>query len=431
MNTRIIIRKQLLDLNVPGSGEGYRIQKEAQKLHQNTLIPLIQELFDEIVPEGESWHIDTLKLDLGSVHFTETELATDPGLKDTLRKQLQKVFLTSNIIRDQSPPSWPVTKEPKAIHSFKQWIFYLHHGYLPWEASLPLEQWHHDILEAMSSQESLPQRLQEILRYNRHALTRMLKESDGQFLEKLVKILTGEKFYRDNIQKFREADSRQVVSTDSPLKVHERSAEGRLLHYWLAADENKINTGHSEINTLILGQPSSTLSANQAEEGSQFPNLGMILLHPFIPHLFRHTGLCQGNEFVSEGVRQTAARLLHFAATGFPDQEEHQMAVAKLLTGIELHTSLDHIYMPSVPMLEEAEQMLSSVIAHWTILKQTSISGLRESFLQRSGICRIKENTLFIQMESATVDVLLDHLPWNLSMIKLPWLNHLIKVNWR
>jgi hypothetical protein len=33
--------------------------------------------------------------------------------------------------------------------------------------------------------------------------------------------------------------------------------------------------------------------------------------------------------------------------------------------------------------LAEADEMLLSVIEHWTVLKNTSVRGLREAFLQR------------------------------------------------
>ena len=75
--------------------------------------------------------------------------------------------------------------------------------------------------------------------------------------------------------------------------------------------------------------------------------------------------------------------------------------------------------------------MLEAVIEQWPVLKNTSIAGLREAFLQRNGKLFSKNDKLHLQVEASTLDVLLDQLPWNLSMIKLPWMKGLLRVDWR
>jgi hypothetical protein len=65
------------------------------------------------------------------------------------------------------------------------------------------------------------------------------------------------------------------------------------------------------------------------------------------------------------------------------------------------------------------------------MLKGTSIDGLRETFLQRNGKLFTKNDNLALQIEQSSIDMLLDHLPWNLGIIKLPWMKDLLKVEWR
>jgi hypothetical protein len=80
--------------------------------------------------------------------------------------------------------------------------------------------------------------------------------------------------------------------------------------------------------------------------------------------------------------------------------------------------------------IAEADVMLLSVIEHWSVLKNTSVQGLRESFLQRNGKLTLVNNEWLLQVEQKSYDMLLQHLPWSISMIKLPWMKNLLKTEW-
>ena len=74
--------------------------------------------------------------------------------------------------------------------------------------------------------------------------------------------------------------------------------------------------------------------------------------------------------------------------------------------------------------------MLGSVIEHWVILKNTSIEGLRESFLQRNGKLTFANNEWLLQVEQKPYDMLLQSLPWNIGIIKLAWMRNILKTEW-
>ena len=74
--------------------------------------------------------------------------------------------------------------------------------------------------------------------------------------------------------------------------------------------------------------------------------------------------------------------------------------------------------------------MLQSVLEYWTILKNTSIESLRESFLMRAGKLSFDGKEWLLQVEQKGYDVLLQNLPWNISMIKLPWMKYLLRTEW-
>ena len=88
---------------------------------------------------------------------------------------------------------------------------------------------------------------------------------------------------------------------------------------------------------------------------------------------------------------------------------------------------------PIISQLEKEEvlNMMEAAIQQWAILQNTSVDGLRESFLQRSGKLYRTVGDIRFTIEKKAIDLLLDHLPWNISIIKLPWLKELIRVDWR
>ena len=78
----------------------------------------------------------------------------------------------------------------------------------------------------------------------------------------------------------------------------------------------------------------------------------------------------------------------------------------------------------------EAQDLLASVIEHWSALKNTSPSGLREAFLQRDGRLADRPDGWKLTVEQRPVDVLLSSLPWGLSIVRLPWMAAPLWVDW-
>jgi hypothetical protein len=81
-------------------------------------------------------------------------------------------------------------------------------------------------------------------------------------------------------------------------------------------------------------------------------------------------------------------------------------------------------------MQQEATDLLSSVISYWSVLKDTSIDGLRGSFLVRDGKLWKDENNWYLTVEQKGYDMLLQQIPWNISMIQLPWMDEMLRTNW-
>ena len=76
------------------------------------------------------------------------------------------------------------------------------------------------------------------------------------------------------------------------------------------------------------------------------------------------------------------------------------------------------------------DELLEAAIQHWSVLKDTPIEGLRETFLIRPGKITASGKNTELWVEQKGVDILLSHLPWSIGMVKTPWMEDFIECNW-
>ena len=160
-------------------------------------------------------------------------------------------------------------------------------------------------------------------------------------------------------------------------------------------------------------------------------NAGVVLLHPFLIRLFNSLGYLKGKEFRDDLSRQKAICLTHYLATGETQCPEFVLVLPKFLCGLPLNMPVDGSIEITEEEQDEANRMLQATVNHWEALGRSSIDGLREGFLQREGKLSKKQTGWLLQVEKNTIDILIDRLPWNLSIIMLPWMDDILKVEWR
>ena len=116
---------------------------------------------------------------------------------------------------------------------------------------------------------------------------------------------------------------------------------------------------------------------------------------------------------------------------GSSSNPEFLLVLNKILCGIKTGVPI----LPSIDISEEeielSESLLTGVIGNWPALKNSTISGLRESFLQRDAHLQLKNDVWQLLVEAKPFVMLLDEIPWNYKTIKLPWMTNLISVDWR
>ncbi|MCA6437011.1 MAG: hypothetical protein IM600_01755 [Bacteroidetes bacterium] len=160
-------------------------------------------------------------------------------------------------------------------------------------------------------------------------------------------------------------------------------------------------------------------------------NAGLILLWPFFSFYFQSLGLVNENKFISKSAKVRGSNLLQFLVTGKENNYEYQMPLNKLLCDLPKNFPID----TSISLTDEerkmSEELLNTAISRWDIISNTSIEGLRNSFLKRDGKIEWGEDKIILHVEMKSYDMLVDKIPWNISVIKLPWMKNSLYVKWR
>ncbi len=163
-------------------------------------------------------------------------------------------------------------------------------------------------------------------------------------------------------------------------------------------------------------------------------NAGLVLAAPFLPRLFQALDLLEtetnGAVRIRPALIPRAVHLLQAAVDGRTAAPEPLLCLNKLLCGVSIATPVDSQIEATAHEREMVAALLRSIIATWTIVSNTSIEGLQETFLRRDGRLERTSNGWRLQVQRKTVDVLLDHLPWSLSTIIHSLMPEPIFVKW-
>ncbi|TQF13969.1 hypothetical protein FJV41_21100 [Myxococcus llanfairpwllgwyngyllgogerychwyrndrobwllllantysiliogogogochensis] len=163
-------------------------------------------------------------------------------------------------------------------------------------------------------------------------------------------------------------------------------------------------------------------------------NAGLVLVSPFIPHLFRELGLSRvddaGKTHLDPEPATRAVHLLQYLVDGRTSAPEPLLVLNKIFCGLSIPTPV-----PSGIDLTEREQslcdrLLKALIANWTTIANTSVAGLRETFFQREGRLEQLDDRWKLQVQRKTLDVLVDQVPWSISILTHPWMPQPLYVSW-
>lgn len=171
---------------------------------------------------------------------------------------------------------------------------------------------------------------------------------------------------------------------------------------------------------------------DETENSIEISNAGLVLVLSFLSRFFENIGIAKNKEFNSLTEQHYAVYLLHYMATGNLDlPQEHELFFEKLICGIEVNEILEPYSEFKQSHLDEVEELLKSVIENWKALKNSSPQTLQSAFLQRPGyLIQRDDGAWSLHIERQTIDILLNKLPWTISMSRLPFSNMMIYTEW-
>lgn len=471
---RHIIRTQVLDVLTDNSTDAFEMQHAMSSVFYRTILPTLEKAFDELAPEGKLITFDSLQIDIGNINLDNFSKSDCIYLiKDQLIQQI-KAKVAHDSIKGEHPETFNSVLE--------RWLYYMEHGYLPWNTLSIPENWMDEVIYQLENSTTNVKMLRSLILRRKEAASRIASQNTTQFLSKLIIILTNE-----SIVGFSELLRSMVMLIDDPNRhlYSSVSSKKEQIILWrevicFAAQDKDIHTSQelfidavipvltkhqveklnkvsesalpSEIRPFLAkmkkaikesvkhqrdvvpvkkGESVTLLKDKIPEEGLFVKNAGIVLLHPFLGSFFKLNKWLEDGKFISKEAQQQAIAVLHFLVSGASEMEEHEAVVYKILCGFPIEESLEGCWEVSEIQKKESIGLLESVIENWTILKKTSVDTLRDCFLQRNGkLVNTSGGDIRLLIENDSLDVLLEHLPWGISMIKQPWMLQILKVEW-
>ncbi len=164
-------------------------------------------------------------------------------------------------------------------------------------------------------------------------------------------------------------------------------------------------------------------------------NAGLVLTAPFLPFLFQNLDLLTQDDKGKMSFRDAEAitrgvHLLQYLVDGSTATPEPLLVLNKILCGVPVPTPIEQTYTPTEKELEMCDTLLKSIIANWKIISNTSVAGLQETFLRREGKLERAADRWTLHIQRKTVDILVDQLPWGISVVFHRWMEQPVYVTW-
>jgi hypothetical protein len=173
------------------------------------------------------------------------------------------------------------------------------------------------------------------------------------------------------------------------------------------------------------------LNENETGENSIYiNNAGLVLFHPYITTYLERVGLLEKNEFVNEFARDRAVLLLQYLVTGIAGCKEYELALNKIFCGAAIPVAISTQFVPTALEEEVTGELFAVFKDRWPQISNTSVEGIRSSFIQRNGVLRRTDEGWTLRVEQKAYDILLQTLPWAFGFIKLPMMDKAILVEW-
>jgi hypothetical protein len=444
-------------------------QNEVENWVRQKFLPSLEVALDEVfVFSNETLRIDKLELDLGV--FDPNLLKEKLGNK--LRQFKSEIAFSNEAKRSEDKVEIRhLTHAQKTIEAF---LFFLETGRLPWwETPVPIQEWETKILEAFSEVTNVNFQFPDAVAVRK----RLVGHFSEQFFNELTRKLFAH-FYKQSLDfqvdfkkllktlKFSAAKQKEVMETvresmlhffgqglspehlplfvishlpkkeflmlkravtSLPSMANQSEGEKQLIQLFKDVKEKKANI--QVVENQVKLSDNSVPEEKEIKDEIYIANAGLVLLNPFIELFFEELKIVKNGQLKKS---QRGVFLLQWLVAGQLNASEYELPLNKLLCGIPLDEPVTGTFKLTKREKNEAQNLLEAVVRHWDVLKNTSPAGLQENFLCREGkLTQKSDGDWLLQVDRKSIDILLDHLPWSISMIKLPWMSQMLWVEWQ
>lgn len=246
--------------------------------------------------------------------------------------------------------------------------------------------------------------------------------NERYFSRAYVETLIRQANLSDTLQ-FRASLSRSLLQNSLPST---RDLSRRLID--LLADESE---DIPSPDARPVGNATEPEDASAPIEDIYIANAGAVLVAPYLPRLFERLGLTDAGKFNNRDAAERGVHCVQYLVNQSCSSPEYQLVLNKLLCGVRPGRPIRRSIAMTADEKTQCEALLHAITQHWKALGNTSIAGLRESFLQRNGRLQLIRDAWHLSVETRSFDMLLDQIPWSFSTIKFPWMDRVIYVEWR
>lgn len=452
------IRKQTIEISFESSVDSTGLQNQVADVFYEKLQPRMEILFNEMFGKDHHAAIDKLEIDLGSLNLKDWE---QEFTEQTILKLKEELIQVSKAEIDQN--------QIEEIAAEEAFFFFLENGFMPWNKRIDSIA---ELEKLLHVNEKLIFQLKKLVGQKSKAAERLVWQFSKDFTSRIMAEITKDRENALNeifalLEKLNLLQTGKLMDAFTYKQIDRHILDAAILNLFASDKKNKVEQfftflltktdGNTELKAEIkqivnylkdTNKNSNSLtpddelkpekdvkakergSDNVENEGIYINNAGLILIHPFLQTLFEHLGLTLENKWIDKISQQKAVLVSEFLITGVNEFEEFNLILNKIVCGFEL----DEIVATELELTDEIKTeckvLLNEVITHWSVLRNTSITGLRETFLQRSGKLSKVDDGWLLQVEQKSVDVLLNNLPWGIGIVKLPWMNELLYVEW-
>lgn len=454
-----LIHRQIIELECSSEQQALHWQRELVQVFENRLTHELERMLDRFADKDQMIQIEHLSLNLGALNGSDFRESFVSAVLEQLPKQLE-----------ESIKSLDINNFTKGHHnSFETFTYFLKNGTLPWwSGSISLPQMANDALEQMHfmPQNQAITKLRKALQSYK-SRERLILQFGTAFWEKLLQTIAPDRWNlvnnwselllqllstQVNISATQEKSLRNCITN---VILHPEQPQIKLFltkviqklnikseFIYIAEQQQSgkiVNNLSAEIITSVLEPLQEIKSDTSTDLSESFDiklftnneifiyNAGLVLLAPFLLEYLKACGVANDEQLIDQ---ERAVHYLQYLVTSEKITPEYELTLNKLLCAMPLDVPISLEVEFSAEALEQADSLLNSVIRYWEVLKNTSIESLQESFLQRPGKLSRRDDGWLLQVEQQSYDMLLEHLPWGYSIIKLPWMPEMLWVEW-